>query len=582
MSSVPRIAVAGLLVALAAGCTDASVSPRGHGPTASRTPSVATAPVTPLANGRIQGVEDYLARVHPACDDCHLDAGAFDQATGNLLVASRRTGLVGLSVVGAEGQLAALSCPEDFTCRRTELTVETLGPGAHRLTLLTSRRKAEVIGYDGTRRRTIDLSAVVDGSSEVRDLAWSRDGSRLAVTTWDHSSGLVSHIWLVDRDGGDPQRVHTAAYTGPLSGTPLGYLWSLVWSPDGRSLGFIEEQARLANHAEESLSLRAVVLELPGPGQAGPGTPRTVHDYALRPSDGAAILWSPDGTRVAVRDFHPVLKVSKVGTQTRRYYRQCDRVLELSAEDGSLLGQHSVKCAGATFSWPPLIWPARLPIRGPVTWSEPLRSHDAMRVIPRRQVQGWTDPRDTPFGGIDLRRVSGAGREYSGVAVIDGRNIPGFSAGHWELGLVTRPPRTDALAARSRVIEYGVVVDADGDREPDCQVGINNDARQRGAYPVFRVWVTNLRTATTNHQVGPPYGGLVEFAYPSERGATASMAFSFLGDRPATCDRFGPASTFYAYSSLSEDGKVTAWDFAPDAAWLPMACSGACREVAHR
>jgi hypothetical protein len=143
-SNLMGIALAGLLVALGTGYTDASVSPGEKGAAPNGTPresitaegpgvagpgasspSATTAPaasVPVMHNGRIQGVEDSLARVRPACDDCSVHAGAFDRDTGALLVTSGRAGsgrLVGLSVVGADGLLAELSCPDDFACGGT-------------------------------------------------------------------------------------------------------------------------------------------------------------------------------------------------------------------------------------------------------------------------------------------------------------------------------------------------------------------------------------------------------------------------------------------------------------------------------
>jgi hypothetical protein len=305
---VAGLAAAAVVVAVIVGALaitrDGSDSQRPIGPsTPTEKTTQTTAPANAMVNGRIQDIEDYLTRARPACDDCYVEGGAFNQDTGTLLVTSRRRdvlgGPVGISVVGADGLHADLSCPGDFACR-TQSGAETLGPGADELTVSSSDGEVQVIGYDGTVRRTIDLSAVLDESSEVGDLAWSPDGSRLAVITSRcpapvggtcpsefSSDGRVAHVWLVDRDGGDPQRVHTASYTGPLGGKhPLAYIWSLEWSPDGRRLGFIEELARLGG-VEESLSIRAVSLLLPEPGQEGPGTAMTLYDYATRhPSGG--------------------------------------------------------------------------------------------------------------------------------------------------------------------------------------------------------------------------------------------------------------------------------------------------------
>ena len=217
-------------------------------------------------------------------------------------------------------------------------------------------------------------------------------------------------------------------------------------------------------------------------------------------------------------------------------------------------------------------------------WSGAVRRAAVLPFVPRREVRGWTDPRDTPWRGIDLRRVSGHGREYNGVAVIDGENIPSFRAGAWQLGLAARPPRSTTVDPTRRVIEYGVVVDSDGDHDPDCHIGINNDARRRAGgredpIPVYRVWVTNLRTGATDERVGPPYGMPVEFIHPGDRGARRAMGFGFLSERPAACDPFEPTAAFYAYATLSQGGEVVAWDVAPDRAWLPMTCSRACREA---
>lgn len=217
------------------------------------------------------------------------------------------------------------------------------------------------------------------------------------------------------------------------------------------------------------------------------------------------------------------------------------------------------------------------------SWSGPVRD-ERLPVLPRRRARGWTDPSDVTYAGIDLRRVSGHGREYNGVAVIDGENILSFRAGGWQLGVAARPPRSTTVDPTRRVIEYGVVVDADGDRDPDCHIGINNDARQRRGgrqdpIPVYRVWVTNLRTGATDERVGPPYGFPVEFIHPGDRGARRAMGFGFLSERPAACDRFAPTAAFYGYATLTRGRKVVAWDVAPDHAWLPMQCSRACREA---
>ena len=199
------------------------------------------------------------------------------------------------------------------------------------------------VDHAGAVRRTLDLpSALVGEDEEVRRTVWSPDGSRLAVQTRAHvgtGMGFASNLWLVDRDGGNPRLVHTAAYTGPLgkADQPLGYIWSLVWSPDGSRLGFVEEHARIGRY-EESLSMQAVSLLLPGPGEDGPVDARPLYELTTRPFDEAELVWSPDGARVGLR--------------------VPDQVLELSARDGRILARHPLVEDDGKPS-PQLVWPAR-------------------------------------------------------------------------------------------------------------------------------------------------------------------------------------------------------------------------------
>ena len=164
--------------------------------------------------------------------------------------------------------------------------------------------------------------------------------------------------------------------------------------------------------------------------------------------------------------------------------------------------------------------------------------------------QVWSDGRDVAFGAIDIGELTAGGA----------RRL------EWHLRLRELPPAPETLDPALRVIEYGVVVDADGDRVADCEIGVNNDAPRRGD---DRVWVTNLRTGTSDVQDRPPYGWAIDTASPTEENLR-TMRFFFLGPTPAPCDQFGDSASFYARSALREDGRVTEWDFAPDAGWLRM------------
>ena len=167
----------------------------------------------------------------------------------------------------------------------------------------------------------------------------------------------------------------------------------------------------------------------------------------------------------------------------------------------------------------------------------------------------WRDGRDAAFGGIDVRKV---------LTVPE--NL------RWTLELRQIPPSASTLHSTGRIIEYGVVIDADGDQDADCQIGINNDAPKSGD---LRVWVKNLRTGVINERVGPPYGYPIDFATPWEYAGTKprippQMSFFFLAHTTGPCGRISDSASFYAWASIGDGQRVTAWDYAPDDGWLRM------------
>lgn len=179
--------------------------------------------------------------------------------------------------------------------------------------------------------------------------------------------------------------------------------------------------------------------------------------------------------------------------------------------------------------------------------STQLRPDSPGPVVGMRQQR---DGRDATFGGIDILDV-GASRR------------PG-----WTIELRAAPPLASTLDPARRIIEHGVVVDADGDRVADCHIGINTDAPTPGH---LRVWVKNLDTGVSDERIGPPYGIPIDFVHPSEGedlGSDRLVHFFFLSKETEPCDRPGPDAAFYAYASLAEQGRVTALDYAPDTAWL--------------
>jgi hypothetical protein len=158
------------------------------------------------------------------------------------------------------------------------------------------------------------------------------------------------------------------------------------------------------------------------------------------------------------------------------------------------------------------------------------------------------DPLDATEAWVDVQRVW--------------RTI---SKDSWFIDLAARPPAAAELEP-GVVIAYGLVLDADRDAVADYVIGIDNDAPQAGD---FRVWVTDLETGVTEQQIGPPYGFPVEFTHPGEAMpglAVPQVNFGFLrGTAPTGLDPGG--ARFYAWSSVTRDGEVVAWDYAPDTGW---------------
>ena len=118
-------------------------------------------------------------------------------------------------------------------------------------------------------------------------------------------------------------------------------VWGTAWSPDGRRLGFIEVRLLEPVDPKTPSLFQAVSVLLPEPGQDGPGDATRLYDHsAVVTSSGSGglsgFLWSPDGTRVAVTVDN-------------------DRMLELSADDGSVLARHPATRSSS------LVWPARQP-----------------------------------------------------------------------------------------------------------------------------------------------------------------------------------------------------------------------------
>jgi dipeptidyl aminopeptidase/acylaminoacyl peptidase len=281
-------------------------------------------------NGRITSVQRRL----------HTDAGsyhwlAFDRASDTGLFVTygfcgacrpRTIDVAHLTVVGPAGRLATVACSTGPLCRARRLgTAATLGPGPDELTVESGSRTLVVIGYDGSLRRNLDLTATIARGQDVSWLAWSPDGSRLAVVAGRRLDG--ADVWLLEGD-----ELLTLAYSGSNP-----WLMRPAWSPDGQRLMVDRMVPTRSGRSFRSSGADVVVFAGTSAGWSPPMTPRVLYRSNRGFDNAGNLAWSPDGTRIAVRVR--------------------DGVVEISAEDGRVLARHPQ--SRRTSGW--LIWPRKDP-----------------------------------------------------------------------------------------------------------------------------------------------------------------------------------------------------------------------------
>ena len=112
-------------------------------------------------------------------------------------------------------------------------------------------------------------------------------------------------------------------------------------------------------------------------------------------------------------------------------------------------------------------------------------------------------------------------------------------------------------------IAYGLVLDVDGDGTADVRIGMDNLSNRGG----HRAWRTDLTTAVTFYQEGPPYGGVGETVldswYPGDHIHRHGDGYLVVDQLPGETE-----FRFYVWASLIEGGQVVATDYAPDNGWL--------------
>jgi hypothetical protein len=116
-------------------------------------------------------------------------------------------------------------------------------------------------------------------------------------------------------------------------------------------------------------------------------------------------------------------------------------------------------------------------------------------------------------------------------------------------------------------VAYGLVVDVDADGRGDLRLGMDN-----APSGVHRAWWTDLATGVTQAQTGGGYGVVGNIYLDTWLPGEGGSFWDYLPQRSFGSMLFDAETVgefrVYVWSSLIEDGRVVATDYAPDVGWI--------------
>jgi hypothetical protein len=207
---------------------------------------------------------------------------------------------------------------------------------------------------------------------------------------------------------------------------------------------------------------------------------------------------------------------------------------------------------------------AVLSITGPATWlgSAPtptLRTPAPLIWTPGAVKLDWPGP-------LRAETLASAGQVFAVADYVDDVGDNGAPQPWADITRVTtiRLATLELAGGLSRVpdaadswIAYGVVIDLDGDGNPDQRIGIDNGTSDH------REWITDLKTGETAVNESGIYGAFEAFGTRLETWFVDpdGIATILVKREPA-------GFRFYAWTSTISGGAIVATDFAPDAGWI--------------
>jgi dipeptidyl aminopeptidase/acylaminoacyl peptidase len=215
-----------------------------------------------------------------------------------------------------------------------------------------------------------DAVQITKSTTGVQQFAWRPDGKMIAFAAADEApkksgeekfndsfevgnddflvkeAALPTHLWLLPSEGGEPRRLTSGTWTVPTSHPPSSPASPIAWSPDGRSIAFVQVETPHSGDSDRS-TLQILDVET---GQFHGLTGHTKHEgYPLFSPDGARIVyWFPrDGETKNVNDAYWIPAAGGEGTNAthaidrniqRAIWTPDSKSLLVGANDGTTVG----------------------------------------------------------------------------------------------------------------------------------------------------------------------------------------------------------------------------------------------------